>query len=122
MASGRPDSFAVPTPPDPVTGRRRVKSTRKQMSRGRLRTHRAAALAAFLSVLAALLMLAPATDTAAAASLGLHVSGNQLLDANGSVVHFHGVDRSGTEYACIQGWGIFDGPSDDASIAAIASW
>jgi len=32
------------------------------------------------------------------------------------------VNRSGTEYACAQGWGFFDGPSDSASIAAIAAW
>jgi len=37
-------------------------------------------------------------------------------------VHLHGVNRSGSEYACIQGWGIFDGPNDAASVAAIASW
>ena len=24
------------------------------------------------------------------------------------VVHLHGVNRSGSEYACIQGWGIFE--------------
>ena len=48
--------------------------------------------------------------------------GNQLLDANGAVVHLRGVNYAGTEYACIQGWGIFDGPSDDAMVAAIASW
>jgi endoglucanase len=53
---------------------------------------------------------------------GLHVSGNQLLDASGKVVRLHGVNRSGTEYACVQGWGIFDGPTDAASILAIASW
>jgi hypothetical protein len=53
---------------------------------------------------------------------GLHVSGNQLLDGSGNVVHLHGVNRSGTEYACIQGWGIFDGPSDAASIQAMAAW
>ncbi|MGA8099675.1 MAG: cellulase family glycosylhydrolase, partial [Candidatus Cybelea sp.] len=29
---------------------------------------------------------------------------------------------SGTEYACVQGWGIFDGPNDAASIKRIASW
>ena len=34
----------------------------------------------------------------------------------------HGVNYSGTEYACIQGWGIFDGPDDDAMINALASW
>jgi hypothetical protein len=53
---------------------------------------------------------------------GLHVVGNRLLDGRDRTVHLHGVNRSGTEYACIQGWGIFDGPADDASVAAIASW
>ena len=53
---------------------------------------------------------------------GLHVSGNKLLNGSNQAVHLHGVNRSGTEYACIQGWGLFDGPSNDASIAAIASW
>jgi uncharacterized protein YbdZ (MbtH family) len=33
-----------------------------------------------------------------------------------------GMDRSGTEYACVQGWGIFDGPSDTNSVTAMASW
>jgi len=53
---------------------------------------------------------------------GLHVSGHRLLDDAGRRVQFHGVNRSGTEYACVQGWGIFDGPSSDASIRAIARW
>lgn len=52
----------------------------------------------------------------------LHVSGNVLADATNTPVQLHGVNRSGTEYACIQGWGIFDGPSDDASVAQIAAW
>jgi endoglucanase len=52
----------------------------------------------------------------------LHVSGNKLVDANGNQVILHGVDRSGTEYACVQGNGIFDGPNDQASITAIKSW
>ena len=30
----------------------------------------------------------------------------------GSQVLFQGVNRSGTEYACVQGWGIFDGPNN----------
>src|SRR5262249_2502666 len=41
---------------------------------------------------------------------------------SGNPVRFIGVNRSGTEYACIQGWGIFDGPNDAASVQAIASW
>src|SRR5690242_13527567 len=51
----------------------------------------------------------------------LSVSGNLLVD-NGSTVQLRGVNRSGTEYACWEGWGIFDGPSDASSVAAIASW
>jgi endoglucanase len=53
---------------------------------------------------------------------GLHVVGNQLLNAAGQAVVLRGVDRSGTEYACVQGWGIFSGPADAASIKAIAAW
>jgi endoglucanase len=52
----------------------------------------------------------------------LHVSGNKLVNSSGSQVVLHGVDRSGTEYACVQGNGIFDGPSDQASITAMKSW
>ena len=52
----------------------------------------------------------------------LHVSGNELVNASGSQVVLHGVDRSGTEYECVQGNGIFDGPNDQASISAMESW
>jgi endoglucanase len=52
----------------------------------------------------------------------LHVSGNKLVDQNGNQVVLHGVDRSGTEYECVQGNGIFDGPNDQASITAMKSW
>jgi endoglucanase len=60
--------------------------------------------------------------TTPAPASGLHVSGNQLLDASNNVVHLHGVNYSGPEYACIQGWGIFDGPSDAASVQAMKAW
>jgi uncharacterized Zn-binding protein involved in type VI secretion len=59
--------------------------------------------------------------SASPVSGALVVRGNQLT-VNGQPVVLHGVNRSGTEYACIQGWGIFDGPSDAASVAAMASW
>ena len=52
----------------------------------------------------------------------VHVQGNRLVDAGGHPVRLRGVDRSGAEYACAQGWGIFDGPTDSAAVAAIASW
>ncbi|MGZ6792567.1 MAG: glycoside hydrolase family 5 protein, partial [Mycobacteriales bacterium] len=43
-------------------------------------------------------------------------------DGSGRPVQLLGVDRAGTEYACAQGWGIFDGPTDAAAVAAIAAW
>src|SRR4029077_2043461 len=52
----------------------------------------------------------------------LHVQGTQLVDTAGRVVRLRGGNRSGAEYACAQGWGFFDGPSDSASVQAIKSW
>ncbi|GAB2896341.1 cellulase family glycosylhydrolase [Streptomyces deserti] len=52
----------------------------------------------------------------------LHVSGNKLVDADGKTRRLLGVNRSGGEFMCVQGRGIFDGPVDDASIRAIADW
>ena len=75
-------------------------------------------------VLAILLTMNPPPESAvgawsasADAVSALHVDGNQLVDSSGLTVQVRGVNRSGTEYACIQGWGIFDGPSDAASRA-----
>jgi endoglucanase len=56
------------------------------------------------------------------AAPALHVSGNELVSAVGSRVILRGVDRSGTEFECVQGHGIFDGPSDQASITAMRTW
>ncbi len=50
------------------------------------------------------------------------VSGTQLVDGSGSPLRVAGVNRSGSEYACAQGWGMFDGPTDDASVSAITAW
>jgi endoglucanase len=58
----------------------------------------------------------------------LHVSGNHLVStgADGlspaATVSLHGVNRSGAEFACVQGNGIFDGPVDDTATQAIADW
>jgi endoglucanase len=51
--------------------------------------------------------------------LQLHVSGNKLVSATGQRVVLHGVNRSGTEFMCVHGAGIFDGPSSVASIRAM---
>jgi hypothetical protein len=53
---------------------------------------------------------------------GLSVKGRQLVDGVGRPLQIAGVNRSGTEYYCVQGRGVFDGPSDDASIEAMQSW
>ncbi|MFJ4624084.1 cellulase family glycosylhydrolase [Streptomyces sp. NPDC088812] len=52
----------------------------------------------------------------------LRVSGNQLVDADGTPRRLLGVNRSGGEFMCVQGRGIFDGPVDDAAVQAIADW
>ena len=48
--------------------------------------------------------------------------GGVIAYGHGNAMTFRGVNRSGTEYECIQGRGIFDGPNDAASIDAIAAW
>jgi endoglucanase len=64
----------------------------------------------------------PSPTGGSGAAPALHVSGNKLENASGAQVVLHGVNRSGTEYACVQGNGIFDGPNDLASITAMKSW
>jgi endoglucanase len=63
-----------------------------------------------------------AVSAGATSAPELHVFGNELVNANGQQVVLHGVDRAGTEYECVQGDGIFDGPDDRASVAAMKSW
>jgi len=56
------------------------------------------------------------TATNPGAAPQLQVSGNKLVTPTGQQVILHGVDRSGTEYDCVQNHGIFDGPTSTASI------
>ena len=53
---------------------------------------------------------------------GLYVVGNEIHDENDKLVRLLGVNRSGSEYACVQNYGIFDGPVDDTAIAAMSTW
>jgi hypothetical protein len=64
--------------------------------------------------------------TAALAFAPLNVHGNQLR-AGGAPIQLRGINRSGTEYACIQGYGITDGPDDtridgNGLIRAMTTW
>lgn len=86
--------------------------------RSRLATGRNMVIAIVAAALAAgtVHLLMPRAASASSGALQLHVSGNQLVNASGKRVVLHGVDRSGTEFMCVQGRGIFDGPSSVASI------
>lgn len=64
----------------------------------------------------------PPPAPAAGALTGLRVQGNQIVNGAGQTVRLRGVNRSGTEYMCIKGEGIFDGPSDLASVQAMKAW
>jgi endoglucanase len=67
------------------------------------------------------LFLAPLLS--AGSPLGsIQVSGNRLVDEHGATVAIRGVNRMGTEYMCIGGYGIFDGPTDDNAINSITRW
>jgi len=88
--------------------------------------------AAGVAVLLALGAVFPNAQPSTAAThepfKGIRVEGAHLVDDAGNPVTLQGVNRMGTEYACISqdGWGIFDGPSDPASNAstlrAMATW
>jgi endoglucanase len=85
------------------------------------------ALVATVAALAAALLgtAAPATAGPVATPsrpAGVYVQGNRLVNAKGNALVLRGVNHSGSEYACSEGWGIFDGPVDNASIDAMQTW
>src|SRR5437870_10127230 len=86
-----------------------------------MRLQRRAGAIALLAT-CALAWQAVGSAPAAASSLGIEARGPFLVSATGEAMRLIGVNHSGTEYACVQGHGIFDGPSDAASLAAIAAW
>jgi endoglucanase len=53
---------------------------------------------------------------------GIRAMGNHIEDENGTTLFLRGVNRSGSEYRCIQNQGFFDGPCDEASVRAMKSW
>src|SRR5262249_42688215 len=89
--------------------------------RPRHRVVRGVAMAAMTAAIASCAGAPPAAKTPAAMSSaattssvrpsipvnGITVSGNRLVNGAGVPVQLRGVSRMSTEYACIQGWGIF---------------
>jgi hypothetical protein len=65
---------------------------------------------------------APALAAPAPAVSGLHVSGNQILNASGQPVRLRGVNRTSGEYGCIFNFTIFTGPTDATAIQAMVNW
>jgi hypothetical protein len=50
------------------------------------------------------------------------VSGNHLVDSSSAPERLLGVNRSGSEYMCMGGSEIFDGPVSSESVQAMAAW
>ncbi len=57
----------------------------------------------------------------ASGTFAVAVSGKNFIDGSGKTVRLHGINRSGSEYACTYG-SYFDGPSDASSIDAMLPW
>ena len=93
------------------------------MRRLEMASRRIAALACTAMLFSTAALATPAVGAAAAAAPTISVSGNHLVDSSGNVLQLRGVNRSGAEYACAEGWGIWDGPTDDdTSIASMLTW
>lgn len=78
------------------------------------------------TVLAVTLLLAPLIP-APAPTVANHppvvaVNEHRLVDGDGDPIQLRGVNRSGAEYSCVQGHGIFDGGVHHEDIAAMKSW
>ncbi|HEY6462372.1 MAG TPA: cellulase family glycosylhydrolase [Polyangiaceae bacterium] len=52
---------------------------------------------------------------------GLHIEGNHFV-YKGKTTRLLGVDHSGTEYSCVQGNGIYEGPDPDTLATAMLTW
>ncbi len=77
---------------------------------------------ALLAASAVLGASAAQAEPASSPPLSIAVSGNELVDGSGQAVQLRGVNRSGFEFACVEGWGLMDGPTDAASIDAMKTW
>jgi hypothetical protein len=73
-----------------------------------------------------ILLVSTATLVAAQSTqklTGLQVRGNMLVDkVSGLAVVLRGVSHSSTEYACVQGHGIFEGPLNQSFVDGLKTW
>jgi endoglucanase len=65
---------------------------------------------------------APTRVSATVRAPEVHVSGNHLVNSRGRRVVLRGVNRSGGEYQCVKGHGIWDGPMNQAAVTAMKQW
>jgi hypothetical protein len=63
----------------------------------------------------------PSATSSPSSSDALHVEANKLV-VGGRPTRLLGVNHSGSEYTCLNGSGIFEGPDADALAAGILSW
>src|ERR1700761_8289795 len=77
---------------------------------------------ATLVLLLAALALTAVPGAAAAVPLSIRVEGNHFVNGEGQTIRLLGVDRTSSEYGCVDGFGYDDGHYDEADAAAIAAW
>src|ERR1700761_2195556 len=77
---------------------------------------------ALLATVTGTLLAPPSSLAAAGAPLSVSVVGNHFVNGAGQTIRLLGVNREGTEYACVHGTGYSVGPEDASDAAAIASW
>jgi endoglucanase len=65
----------------------------------------------------------PAPPPHTGALNGIKIAGNHLVDSQtGGAVTLRGVSHSSTEYACVQGHGLVEGPVNSSFVAGLKSW
>lgn len=62
------------------------------------------------------------SSAAAGTGLSLSIVGKHFVDGSGHVIRLLGVNRTSSEYACVDGFGYDDGHFNSADAAAIKSW
>ncbi len=79
-------------------------------------------LLAILGAAAAVALIAHSDSSIGSGKPWIGVRGNKLVDHGGNTVRLLGVNRPGLEYECVEGQGVFDGPTDAAAIGVMKRW